>query len=113
MHGARLTAGIWVAAYLARLRQAGIPAYVIARGDETAGAVLIRVSTLDGQGALWQRGPGGLDGERGAWVELACGADAELDDVVARQRRFDRDLWVIEIEDKAGRNLLDEPGLAS
>ena len=44
----RLTAEFWVQAYLARLRQADIPAYVMARGDATAGAVLVKCSTLDG-----------------------------------------------------------------
>ncbi|MEM1372062.1 MAG: DUF1491 family protein, partial [Pseudomonadota bacterium] len=28
-----------------------------------------------------------------------------------RQRSFDPDLWVIEVEDRNGRHLLDEPGL--
>ncbi|MCC5976104.1 MAG: DUF1491 family protein, partial [Rubellimicrobium sp.] len=41
----RLTAGIWVAAYLARLRVEGIPAFVVRRGDETAGAVLVKLNT--------------------------------------------------------------------
>ena len=39
----RLASGIWVSAYLARLGLANIPAYVTARGDETAGAVLVIV----------------------------------------------------------------------
>ncbi len=30
---------------------------------------------------------------------------------MARQRRFDRDLWVVEVEDPRGRHLLDEEGL--
>ena len=37
----RLTAEFWVQAYLARLRLAGIPAFVVARGDATAGAVAV------------------------------------------------------------------------
>ena len=31
---------------------------------------------------------------------------------IARQRGFDPDLWIIEIESRDGRTLLDEPGLA-
>jgi hypothetical protein len=34
-----------------------------------------------------------------------------VDEAVARQRRFDPDLWVIEVEDRAGRHLLGEEGL--
>ncbi|MFN5826482.1 MAG: DUF1491 family protein, partial [Rhodobacterales bacterium] len=37
--------------------------------------------------------------------------EAAVDAVIARQRGHDRDLWVIEIEDRAGRTLLDEDGL--
>ena len=46
---ARLTASFWVQAYLARLRLADIPAFVVAHGDDTGGAVLVKLNTLDGQ----------------------------------------------------------------
>ena len=48
----RLAAGIWVSAYLTRLRLADIPAFVTSKGDETAGAVLVKSNTLDGQARL-------------------------------------------------------------
>lgn len=107
----RLTADIWVSAYLARLRLVEIPAFVVARGDATAGAVLVKVNTLDGQACCYQRS---FDLETGArrWDVLTSGAEADVDASIARQRSFDRDLWVIEVEDKAGRHLLDEPGLS-
>ena len=108
---ARLTADFWVRAYLARLQEAHIPAYVVARGDPTAGAVLVKLATLDGQGRLYQRSFDLMTGAR-AWVVLAEGAEGEVDEAVRRQRRTDPDLWVIEIESRAGRTLLDEEGLA-
>lgn len=107
----RLTSGFWVSAYLARLDLAGIPAFVTARGDATAGAVLVKVATLDGQARAWQRSFD-LTSDARVWVVLAEGAEAAVDAVITRQRSFDPDLWVIEIEDKAGRSLLEEPGLA-
>ncbi|MBO6604631.1 MAG: DUF1491 family protein [Roseicyclus sp.] len=106
----RLTAEFWVHAYLARLRLADIPAFVTARGDATAGTVLIKVNTLDGQAKAFQRSFDLMTGER-AWIVLAEGADAEVEAALARQRGYDPDLWVIEVEDRAGRHLLDEPGL--
>ncbi len=106
----RLTAEFWVAAYLARLRVADIPAFVVARGDGTAGAVLVKQSPLDGSATLYQRSFDPLTGDR-LWMVLAEGAEADVDATIARQRGFDPDLWVIEVEDRAGRNLLDEPGL--
>ena len=108
----RLTAEFWVRAYLARLRLAGIPAYVIARGDPTAGAVMVVQSPMDGTASLHQRVPDLMTGER-RWTVLIEGTEAEVAASVERQRRTDRDLWVIEVEDRAGRHLLDEEGLAS
>ena len=107
----RLTADIWVSAYLTRLRLADIPVFVTAKGDATAGAVLVKVNTLDGRAKAWQRSFELTTGER-AWVVLAEGDEAAVEAALARQRRFDPDLWVIEVEDKEGRHLLDEPGLS-
>lgn len=106
----RLTADIWVAAYLARLRLEAIPAYVMRRGDGTAGAVLVKVATLDGRAQLWGRVPDLMTGAR-RWERMAEGPEAEVDASVSRQAGFDPDLWVIEIEARDGRHLLDAPGL--
>ena len=73
---ARLTADLWVAAYLARLRLADIPAYLTARGDPTAGAVVVKCATLDGQARAWQRSFDPMTGAR-VWMVLAEGAEAE------------------------------------
>ena len=107
----RLTSEFWVQAYLARLRLSDIPAFVTSHGDNTAGAVLVKLNTLDGQARLFQRGFDLLNDTRG-WDVLADGVEAEVDAAITRQRGFDPDLWVIEVEDRAGRHLLDEPGLA-
>ncbi|WP_371225487.1 DUF1491 family protein [Roseovarius sp. 2305UL8-3] len=108
----RLTSEFWVQAYLTRLRLAGIPAFVTSHGDDTAGAVLIKLNTLDGQAQAFQRSFDLMSGAR-EWVALADGPEAEVDEAIARQRGFDPDLWVIEVEDRAGRHLLDQPGLDS
>ncbi|MDE2791954.1 MAG: DUF1491 family protein [Paracoccaceae bacterium] len=105
----RLTAAFWVQAYLRRLQQEGIPAFLTAKGDETAGSVMVKLSTLDGRAELYQRVLDG-DGER-RWSVLSAGVDADVDAAVSRQRHFDPDLWVIEVEDRAGRHLLDTSGL--
>jgi len=108
---ARLTAEFWVHAYLARLRLADIPAFVVSHGDDTAGAVLVKLNTLDGSARAFQRSFDLATGDR-AWVVLAEGEESAVDEAIARQREFDPDLWVIEVEDRAGRHLLDEPGLS-
>lgn len=106
----RLTSEFWVKAYLTRLRLADIPAFVVAHGDDTGGAVLVKVATLDGQARLYQRSFDLMTGAR-AWIVLNEGGEAEVDGSIQRQRAMDPDLWVIELEDRAGRHLLDEPGL--
>ena len=107
----RLTAEFWVQAYLARLRLADIPAFVTTKGDLTAGAVLVKLNPLNGQARAFQRSFDLMTGER-AWVTLAEGVEADVDAAIERQKSFDPDLWVIEVEDRAGRHLLEEEGLA-
>ncbi|WP_438986620.1 DUF1491 family protein [Marivivens donghaensis] len=107
----RLASGVWVSAYMTRLRLADIPAFVVARGDETAGAVLVKLNTLDGNAKAFQRSFDMMTGER-TWMMLAEGIEQDVDVSVAKQRSFDSDLWVIEVEDRQGRTLLDEDGLS-
>ena len=109
---ARLTAEFWVQAYLARLRQNDIPAFVVQRGDDVAGAVIVKLNTLDGQAKAFQRS---LDPSSGArvWVALSDGPEADVDAGLKRQREFDPDVWIIEVEDRSGRTLLDADGLDS
>ena len=106
----KLTADIWVSAYLTRLRLSEIPAFVVQRGDSTAGAVLIKLNTLDGKARCYQRSFDLMTGAR-KWMVLVEGDEADVDASIVKQRGFDPDLWVIEVEDKQGRHLLDEPGL--
>ena len=105
----RLKASVWVDAYLARLRLADIPVFLRARGDDTAGAVLVKSNSLDGQAMLYQRVLT-MEGQR-QWAVLAEGADEGVENALQRQLGFDPDLWVLEVEDARGRTLLDEPGL--
>jgi len=108
----RLAAELWVHAYLTRLRLADIPAFVVARGDDTAGAVLIKQNPLDGSARAFHRRFDLMSCAR-TWVVLAAGAGAGVGEAIRRRRGFDPDLWVIEVEDRDGRHLLDEPGLDS
>ena len=48
----RLASDVWVSAYLTRLRLSDIPAFVVAHGDGTAGAILIKLNTLNGK---WEK----------------------------------------------------------
>ena len=106
----RLASHIWIAAWRARLEAAGIPVYVRHRGDPTAGSVLVKLATLDGRAVLKGRSVDLMTGER-TWMVLAEGPEADVEDSLARQRRYDPDLWVVEVEDRQGRDFLDAEGL--
>jgi len=110
MSAPRLTADFWIKAYLARLRLADIPAYVTAKGDPDAGTVVVKCATLDGQARAFSRSYDLMSDAR-VWIELCSGPEREVDDALHRARSRDRDLWIIEVEDREGRTLLDEPGL--
>jgi hypothetical protein len=81
------------------------------RGDATAGAVLVKLATMDGRAQVFQRSFDLLTGER-RWVVLSEGAEGECDAALARQARTDPDLWIVEVEDPKGRHMLDAEGLA-
>lgn len=108
---ARLTARFWVDAYLARLRFHDILGFVVRHGDDTAGAVLVKLNTLDGQARAYTRGFDLMSGQR-VWTELAAGDESDVDHSIEKQRGFDPDLWVIEVEDRKARHLLEDEGLA-
>lgn len=106
----RLTADFWIAAYLARLQQDGIYAHIAHKGDPTAGAIAVKLATMDGYASLFMRNYDG-EGQR-VWSRVMDGAaEREVDEYVARQRGYDRDLWVVEVEDPRGRHCLDDEGL--
>lgn len=104
----RLKAGIFARALIRRVQVAGASAFVLRSGAEEAGAIILKVSKLDGtclvlnqarnaKGELvWQQVLGG-------WTD-----DRRAADWCDKQVRFDPDLWILEIEDRAGRAFVDE-----
>jgi hypothetical protein len=106
----RLTTSVWVSAYLMRLTLEGIHAHVVRKGDETAGAVAVKVALMNGRASFLTRGYG-LDGRVGWQSQIEDAVEAEIDAALARQCGYDPDLWVIEVEDPRGRHMLDAPGL--
>ena len=93
---ARLATGIWVAALRQRLEAGAVPFYILARGDATAGAVVL-IAAHGRDAALWLRE---YDLETGArvWRMTAQGPAGEVAAAARRRRDFDPDLWLIEVE---------------
>ena len=106
----RLKAEIWVKALIRRCEVGGATAMVVARGDATSGVVLVKVNNLDGHAKVFspvRAGDGSFQWLSGTGADPVPEADADA--YIARQRKFDPDLWVVEIEDRAGRHFLQEP----
>jgi hypothetical protein len=111
----RLKSGIWVSAYLRRCNVEGVFAAVRRRGADEAGTIFIKVSRLDGTAVLYGPAPQSAFEEARpvdrVFTAVAGGAtpvaDADVEARLTREIRFDPDLWVIEIEDREGRNFLD------
>ncbi len=107
----RLRTDFWVAAYLRRCGVEGVVAVLRRRGAPEAGAVMIKIDRLDGTATLLGPAPqseAGADGER-RFVPVhrdetidAGAAEARL----VREVGFDPDLWIVEVEDRAGRSFL-------
>ncbi|MGC1848212.1 MAG: DUF1491 family protein [Pseudolabrys sp.] len=111
----RLKSGIWVAAYLRRCNVEGVFAAVRRRGAEEAGAIFLKINRLDGSGVLY--GPAAqavFDDARPAdrVFSIAVGReapapDSDIEARLVREIRFDLDVWIVEVEDRGGRNFLD------
>jgi hypothetical protein len=101
----------WASALIRRAEIAGAFAGIVRKGDKDAGAVLVKVATMDGRARLYGPARNG-EGER-IWLDLSAGtlgdAEADVDVYVGKRRESDPDLWVIEIEDRQGRHFLEEP----
>jgi hypothetical protein len=111
----RLKSGIWVSAYLRRCQIEGAFAAVRRRGAEEAGAVFIIINRLDGTATLYGPAPQSAfdeaqPAERMFSAMLGGEApvpEADIEARLKREIRFDPDIWIVEIEDRAGRNFLD------
>ncbi|MBS0472295.1 MAG: DUF1491 family protein [Proteobacteria bacterium] len=105
----RLKAGIFVRALIRRAEVAGAHAYVLRKGSEEAGAVVLKLLRRDGTSLVLNQARNG-DGAL-VWVKPLGDASEEEKSRIwfDRQTRFDPDLWIVEIEDADGRSFVDEP----
>jgi hypothetical protein len=106
---ARLKTGLSIKALIRRCDLAAVGVAVVARGDPDAGAILVKFNARD-EGCLVLAQARGPDGEL-VWMR-ATGrtpvAEPDADSYIARQRRRDPDLWVVEIDTGSPGTILDE-----
>ncbi|TDQ81006.1 hypothetical protein A8950_2876 [Dongia mobilis] len=101
----RLSTELFVQGHLRQCFARGLTAIVAHKGDAWGGAVLVKLNLL-GPGCRLLSQTRDEAGEI-AWLQVQKGdmmSEADADAYIARQVARDPDLWVVEIEDKAGRN---------
>jgi len=110
----RLKSGIWVSAYLRRCQTEGAFAAVRRRGAEEAGAIFVKLNRLDGTAELYGPAPQAafdeshpLDRLFSACLAAQPAPEADVEAYLVRQIRFDPDIWIVEVEDRAGRHFLN------
>lgn len=113
----RLKSALWVAAYLRRCHIDGAFAVVRRRGAEEAGAIFVRINRLDGTSDLFGPAPQsafemspGVERMFSASLAEQPAPDATVEAYLAREVKFDPDIWIVEVEDRAGRHFLDLAG---
>ncbi|MBV8778330.1 MAG: DUF1491 family protein, partial [Alphaproteobacteria bacterium] len=108
----RIKSSIWVAAYLRRCQGAGVFGAVRRRGAEEAGAVFVKLSLLDGNAMLFTPAPQtAYDESRPSDRVFAASPpqpveERKIEERLQKEIAFDPDVWIVEIEDKAGRHFL-------
>ncbi|WP_048649472.1 DUF1491 family protein [Nitratireductor soli] len=98
----RLTSEFWVSALTKRIFSEGGFAAVGQRGAREAGSIFIVVRDRMGRQALY--GPAAQASYAGArpagrqFALIARDAQQKIDEKLDRERRFDPDFWIVEIE---------------
>ncbi len=110
----RLKSAIWVAAYVRRCNVEGAFAAVRRRGAEEAGAIFIKLNRLDGTGELFGPAPQSafaeahpVDRAFSRCFKEQPAPENKVEERILREIRFDPDVWIIEVEDRAGRHFLE------
>jgi hypothetical protein len=103
---ARLAAGMLVSALIRRAEQLGGNGAVLAKGDATAGALLIQLADRGVPGPLLERR---LDPQGDyRWSPTGPEDVEQRGDYIARRRRGDPDLWVLELDVPDGLQLVED-----
>ena len=91
----RLATSVLAGALIRKAEGEGGFAAVLTKGDPTSGAILLLLTERGGPPALLERllQPDGTY----SWAQ-PVGSPSEVPDFVARRRRFDPDLWVLELD---------------
>lgn len=108
----RVTSSLFVAALIRRASIAGAQALVARHGADEAGAIFLTLDRLDGLVDLYGPAPQSAFSEEGPADRLFTllrqkRLEIEIAELLAKEIRFDPDLWVVAIEDRQGRAFIE------
>ncbi|NTF31215.1 DUF1491 family protein [Rhizobium skierniewicense] len=109
----RLKSEMFVSALIRRVFSAGDFAAVERKGAEAAGAIFIRQRLRSGLENLYGPAPQSLSDDEEArsqrrFEQRLSGAEAQdVEALLEKERRFDSDLWVLELETESVEGLLE------
>lgn len=103
-----LSTDVWVSGLIRRAELEGAFATVVRKGDARAGDVVVKAYNTDTRTARLFTQSVDMQGQP-LWIQpVTSDIESELDAYIERRRRYDPDLWVVEIEDRQGRHFLQE-----
>ena len=108
----RLATAAWVNATMRRASGLGAFGAVLHRGDPESGAVIVCWRARDGTTRVLARVTRGADAAWEVALETSPDDFARVDEYLARQRRYDPDLWAIELMGGEIEQLVDGTILA-
>tara|TARA_E500000178_G_C16997729_1_gene744038 strand:+ start:202 stop:537 length:336 start_codon:yes stop_codon:yes gene_type:complete len=96
----RLRTLLWVQAQMRLCSQRNQPLYIKKKGDPDAGIIFVQLNKLDGTNELFTQ----IRGAEGIlnWVPVSDKIrlnDIEVDEYLEKQKVYDPDIWIIEVED--------------
>lgn len=102
----RVTSTFFISALIRRVERAGGFATVLHRGADEAGAVFVVVRRRNGEIRFFRPAPQALYDETAPPDRQFVADDrvdaGQLDTAMARELRFDPDLWLLELEPASG-----------
>ena len=97
----RLTSSMWFAAFMRKEQQRGSFVAVVKSGSEQAGAIFVVHNHLDGVLDVYSPAPQSMMMER-AGRKFECVLkevpQSKVDEYLEKQKKFDPDLWIVEVE---------------
>lgn len=115
----RLRSDIWIAGYLRRVMVAGAFVAVRRKGVPEGGTIFLRIDHLDGNNQLFgPPPPSSSDEDTGGRAFSRVHAGDTIDNAavearLAREIKFDPDLWIVEVEDRKQRTFLEDDEVRS